>query len=95
MKLQIERPRIEAMAAAFPHLAALKEQLRFGDKVEVNLAQLAASELDFLRDSYQKAGPEWHARAAHVATLQRAFTDSGPAFRSTSWNRCCRRSRAI
>ncbi|CCD96896.1 fragment of putative ATPase, AAA family (part 1) [Bradyrhizobium sp. ORS 375] len=80
MKLQIDRPAIEAMAAAFPHLAALKEQLRFGDKVEVNLAQLAAVELDSLRDFYQQAGPEWHARAAHIATLQRAFSDSGTRF---------------
>ncbi|MFN5522171.1 MAG: AAA family ATPase, partial [Bradyrhizobium sp.] len=69
MKLQIERPTIEAMAAAFPHLTPLKEQLRFGDKVEVNVAQLAGAELEFLRDVYQKAGPEWHARAAHIATL--------------------------
>ncbi|MGJ4964811.1 ATP-binding protein [Bradyrhizobium sp. HKCCYLRH3061] len=80
MKLQIERPTIEEMAAAFPHLASLKEQLRFGDRVEVDVAQLATAELDFLRDSYQKAGPEWHARAAQIATLQRAFADSGARF---------------
>ncbi|MGJ5040215.1 hypothetical protein [Bradyrhizobium sp. HKCCYLRH1062] len=55
MKLQIERTTIETMAAAFPHLAPLMEQLRFGDKVEVNLAQLAGAELDFLRDSYRGA----------------------------------------
>jgi DNA polymerase III delta prime subunit len=80
MKLQIERSYIEAMAAAFPHLAALKEQLRFGDKVEVTFNQLTGAELDFLRDLYQKAGPEWHARAAHIATLQRAFSDTSVRF---------------
>ncbi|CAL75714.1 putative ATPase, AAA family [Bradyrhizobium sp. ORS 278] len=68
------------MAAAFPHLTSLKEQLRFGDKVELNLAQLATAELDILRAYYQNAGPEWHARAAHIATLQRAFSDSGTRF---------------
>lgn len=30
MRLQIERPYIEAMLDEFPALAALKEQLRFG-----------------------------------------------------------------
>src|SRR5207237_3792296 len=41
---------------------------------------LFRSELEFLRDVYQKAGPEWHARAAHIATLQRAFNDAGARF---------------
>ncbi|WP_315766026.1 MULTISPECIES: ATP-binding protein [unclassified Bradyrhizobium] len=80
MKLQIERPFIETMAAAFPHLAPLKEQLRFGDKVEVDFAQLASAEVDALRASYQQAGPEFHARAAHLATLQRALADTGTRF---------------
>jgi hypothetical protein len=35
MKLQIDRATIEAMASAFPNLSSLKEQLLFGDKVEV------------------------------------------------------------
>ena len=30
MKVQIERPYIEAMADEFPEFVALKEQLRFG-----------------------------------------------------------------
>jgi hypothetical protein len=80
MKLQIERPHIEALTAAFPQLVPLKEQLRFGDKVEVEFAQLSAAERGFLHDLYQKAGPEWHIRAAQLATLQRAFSDSGPRF---------------
>jgi|OpeIllAssembly_1097287.scaffolds.fasta_scaffold125820_3 hypothetical protein len=33
MNLQIERPYIEAMITAFPRLAPLQDQLRFGNKV--------------------------------------------------------------
>lgn len=80
MKLQIERPFIEALAGAFPRLAPLKEQLRFGDKVEADFAQLATAEVEFLRASYQNAGPDFHARAAHLATLQRALADTGTRF---------------
>ena len=40
MKLQIERPYFEAMVTSFPGLASLREQLRFGDRVEVAFGQL-------------------------------------------------------
>jgi hypothetical protein len=51
MKLQIERPYFEAMATSFPGLASLREQLRFGDRVEVAFGQLSDAELDFSRSS--------------------------------------------
>ena len=35
MKLQIEQPYVEAMVEEFPALATLKEQLRFGHRVEI------------------------------------------------------------
>lgn len=80
MRLQIERPYIEAMAAAFPALASLKDQLRFGNKVEVPFAQLANAEVAFLRNLYEEAGPDMRARAAQLATLQKALNDDGVRF---------------
>jgi hypothetical protein len=80
MKLQIERPYIEALAASFPNLASLKEQLRFGDKVEVAFSQLSSAELDHLQELYRAAGPELTARSAHIATLQQAFNGKATRF---------------
>ncbi|HEY8334560.1 MAG TPA: ATP-binding protein [Tardiphaga sp.] len=80
MKLQIERPFIEAMVTIFPGLASLREQLRFGDRAEVSFGQLSAAELDFLQDLYRQAGPEMRVRSAQIATLQRAFCDGGVRF---------------
>ncbi|MFA5952182.1 MAG: AAA family ATPase [Hyphomicrobium sp.] len=80
MKLQIERPYVEAMVASFPDLATLKEQLRFGDKAEVAFGQLSGAALAFLQDLYRQAGPEMHTRSAQLATLQRAFSDEGTRF---------------
>jgi len=80
MKLQIERPYVEAMVDAFPALVALKEQLRFGNRIEVLVSQLAGAELDFLVGLYQLAGPEMHGRAAQLLTLQRALKDESVRF---------------
>jgi len=80
MKLQIEQPYVEAMVGEFPSLAALKEQLRFGNSVEIPVSQLAKAELDFLVGLYQLAGPEMHGRAAQLLTLQRALNDDGVKF---------------
>jgi len=80
MKLQIERPYVEAMAASFPDLEPLKEQLRFGDKVEVAFSQLPSAALTFLQELYRQAGPEMHTRSAQLATLQRALSDEGTRF---------------
>lgn len=80
MKLQIERPYVEAMVDEFPALVALKEQLRFGNRIEVPVSQFAKAELDFLVSLYQLAGPEMHGRAAQLLTLQRALNDEGVRF---------------
>jgi hypothetical protein len=82
MKLQIERPYIEAMIDAFPGLVSLKEQLRFGNKVEVLYSQLSDTELSFLGNLYQAAGPEMRVRAAQLATLQNAMNDDGVRFKA-------------
>jgi hypothetical protein len=68
------------MVTSFPDLAPLKEQLRFGDKVEVAVSQLSSAELTFLQDLYRQAGPAMQARSAQIATLQRAFSDKGMRF---------------
>lgn len=49
MKLQIERPYVEALAGAFPNLTPLKEQLRFGDRAEIAFNRLSNAELGFLQ----------------------------------------------
>ena len=83
MKIEIERPYIEAMVTEFPGLTALKEQLRFGNKVEVAFSQLSAAELGFLGSLYQQAGPEMQVRAAQLSTLQRALSGDGTRFSAT------------
>ena len=80
MKLQIERPYVESMVAVFPDLAPLKEQLRFGEKVEVPFHQLSNAELTFLLDLYRDAGPKMQASFAYISTLRRAFDDKGVTF---------------
>jgi uncharacterized protein YbjT (DUF2867 family) len=52
MKLEIARPHATALVDAFPRLAPLAEQLRFGDRVELDLSQLTAAELDWLIARY-------------------------------------------
>lgn len=80
MKLQIERPYAEALCEAFPALESLKDQLRFGNHVEVTFNQLSHSELAFLQNLYQQAGPDKQGHAALMATLQRAVNDEGPRY---------------
>ncbi len=80
MKLQIDRPHIEAMMTAFPRLESLREQLRFGHRVEIAFSHLRDEELDFLRQRYAAGGPALQARAAQIATLQHALRDEGSRF---------------
>ncbi len=56
MKLQIERPYVEALAAALPSLASLKRQLLFGDRAEIEIHQLGDDEVTFLCRLYEQAG---------------------------------------
>lgn len=80
MKLQIERPYFEAMVTSFPGLASLREQLRFGDRVEVAFGQLSDAELGYLKELYSQAGPDMQVRSAQIVTLQRAFREQSVRF---------------
>jgi len=80
MKLQIDRPYVEAMVDEFPGLAVLKDQLRFGNKVEVPFNQLTHAELGYLEVLYKNAGAEMQGRAAQLSTLQQAMNDDTVRF---------------
>jgi hypothetical protein len=80
MKLQIERTHIEAMIQAFPRLAFVQEQLRFGNKVELSFNQLNDGELNFLQAQYAQDGPELRARGTQITTLQKAISEGGKRF---------------
>ena len=66
MKLQIDRRHIETMMQAFPRLEFVREQLRFGNRVEVSFNQLEDGELDLLQSLYAAGDSELRARAAHL-----------------------------
>lgn len=80
MKLQIERPHVEAMVREFPRLAGLNEQLRFGNRAEVPFGQLGNAEITFLRGLYAQGDAEQRARAVQLATLQQAMNGAGERF---------------
>lgn len=80
MKLSIERRHIEPLLEAFPRLAHLREQLRFGNRVEVSFAQLEAAELDMLQAQYAAGDRELRAQAAQIATLRAALAETGHRF---------------
>lgn len=82
MKLQIDRPFVEEIVKDHPELAALQDQLKFGNKVEVSFTQLPDNVITRLEALYQKAGPNMRARAAQLATLRKARNDDGIKFRA-------------
>lgn len=82
MKLQIDRTHAEAMLQAFPRLEFLREQLRFGNRVEISFAALQAGELDLLQQRYEKGNGEERARAAQIATLRQALATPGHRFQA-------------
>ena len=75
MKLQIERQYVVALVEEFPLLSTLKDQLRFGNKVEIAFKKLNSTELSFLKELYVKAGPDMQGQAAQIATLQHAMNE--------------------
>lgn len=80
MKLEIEKPYIEHLLDEFPGLDRLREQLRFGDKVEVLYNDLSGNQVDYLHNLYESAGPEMKTRAAQLSTLQKAINDDSERF---------------
>ncbi|HEY8213296.1 MAG TPA: AAA family ATPase, partial [Methylocystis sp.] len=73
MRIEIDRPHVEALVARFPAHACLSAQLRFSDRVEADLSHFGPDELDFLGALYRDAGPQLRARAAQLATLRGAM----------------------
>jgi hypothetical protein len=80
MKLLIEKPFVEALVEAFPDLSALRDQLRFGDRAEVSVAQLSSAQCDHLGSLYRQGGPEMQLRAAQLATLRDVLGSGGKRF---------------
>lgn len=80
MKLQIDRRHIEPMMQAFPRLEFVREQLRFGHRVEVPFSQLEAAELDLLQSLYAAGDSELRASGVQIATLRRALQEGGKRF---------------
>ena len=87
MKLVIDRPHVDAMVEAFPDLAGLKEQLRFGSRVEVAYHQLPDAAVGFLGNLYAQGTPELRTRAAQLATLRQAMKEDGEHFEADNLER--------
>jgi hypothetical protein len=81
MNLQIERPFVETLVAQFPELAPLKDQLRFGNKVEIPAVHLKLDQMAFLAGLFEAAGPDLKLRAAQLRTLHVALSEGGRTFK--------------
>jgi hypothetical protein len=80
MNIQIERTHVEALMERFPAHSGLADQLRFSERVEVDMSHLSSAELDFLEERYRGAGPDMRAKAAQLATLRSALQTDGVRF---------------
>ena len=80
MNLLIERPLVETLITEFPELMPLRDQLKFGNKVEVPFHQLSRPALHFLLGLYEHAGPALRARAAQLAALLKALEFEGERY---------------
>ena len=82
MKLELDRPHVEALIERFPAHGGLAAQLRFSDRVEADISHFSGDELDFLEALYRDAGPTLRARAAQLATLRAAIAGAGTRFQA-------------
>jgi len=80
MKLMIERPHVHALVEAWPDLSPLLEQLRFGDRAELPVAQLSGDQAQHLGALLREGGPEMQLRAAQLATLRAVLDEGGQRF---------------
>jgi len=84
VKMQVQRNIAEELFTAFPDLDFLSEQLRLGNAVELSIRQLTSPQIEHLEALFLKTGAsEGAMRAAHLATLRKAFTDGSPRFSET------------
>ena len=82
MKLQIEQPYVDALINEFEELNCLADQLRFGNKVIVEIDKLNKSSLAYLQNLYKTAGPAMQNHAAQIATLHNAINDEGIRYKA-------------
>ena len=75
MKLRIERSHAHTLAAEFPELAALTDQLRFGAHAEVRMQQLAPGALDRLGQLWRDGSANQNRRAAQLHSLRKVLHD--------------------
>lgn len=80
MKLVIERSYVERLIEAFPDLAFLQQQLKFGNRAEVAFERLNREQVKALHQLYLDAGPSMEMRAAQLATIQQALDDTSERF---------------
>ncbi len=80
MKLLVERSYVEAMIDRFPELSAYAEQLKFGNRVEMQGNQLSPDHLQLLAELYEAAGIRMQGRAAQIATLRQARLHDGRVY---------------
>lgn len=80
MNLVLERPLVEPLIAEFPELAALRDQLKFGNKIEVPFHQLSKPALQFVLKLFEGSGPALKARAAQLKALLSALEYEGERY---------------
>lgn len=74
MKLQIEKRYLEPLLIEHPRLHTLSDQLRLGNKAQVNYDQLSEVELASLAGIYSQAGEALQQQAALLNALQQAMS---------------------
>jgi hypothetical protein len=69
MKLQLDRPHVLALTEQFPDLMELRDQLRFGHRIELRSRHLPADALVFLADLFSAGDATGSGRAAQLRSL--------------------------
>lgn len=77
MNLALERQQVLALITAFPRLAPLQEQLRFGHRIELPHQQLSLAELRFVAELYDIGGPAAAGRQGQLLSLLAALDHPG------------------
>ncbi len=83
MNLLLDATQVQALIAERPHLAHLREQLRFGPRIELPHQQLQLEELDAVAALYTQAGAAWQGRLSQLKGLIAALRSGGPRFGPT------------
>ncbi|MCG8313010.1 MAG: ATP-binding protein [Pseudomonadales bacterium] len=74
MKIHIEKDYAHELCLQFNELNGLKEQLKFGNHIEVPFTSLTVPQLSYLSELYFNAGPAMRGRAAQISTLKDALS---------------------